>query len=79
MAYTTIDDPGLFFNSLIWTGNDNESRDITSVGLQPDWVWGKRRDDGAGHNLLASGRTAGSDKEIRSNSTGAEGDGAQSR
>ena len=45
MAYTTIDDPGLYFNTVTWTGNDNESRDITGVGFQPDWVWGKRRDD----------------------------------
>ena len=59
MAYTTIDDPGLYFNTLIWTGDDFESRDITGVGFQPDWVWGKRRDDAAGHNLLESVRGAG--------------------
>lgn len=79
MAYTTIDDPTIYFNTLIWTGNDADSRDITGVGFQPDWVWGKRRDDGAGHNLLDSVRTAGSDKEIQSNGTGAEGEGGQSR
>jgi hypothetical protein len=79
MAYTTIDDPGLYFNTLIWTGDDFESRDITGVGFQPDWVWGKRRDDAAGHNLLDSVRGAGQDSEIQSNTTGAEGDGGQNR
>ena len=79
MAYTTIDDPGLFFNTVTWTGNDNESRDIDGVGFQPDWVWGKRRDDAAGHNLLDVVRGAGENGELQSNSNGAEGGGAQDR
>jgi len=79
MAYTTIDDPGLFFNTVIWTGNDNESRDITGVGFQPDWVWGKRKDDAAGHNLLDVIRGAGENGELQSNSNGAEGSGAMDR
>ena len=79
MAYTTIDDPGLYFNTVTWTGNDNESRDIDGVGFQPDWVWGKRRDDAAGHNLLDVVRGAGENGELQSNSNGAEGGGAQDR
>ena len=79
MAYTTIDDPGLYFNTVTWTGNDNESRDIDGVGFQPDWVWGKRRDDAAGHNLLDAVRGAGENGELQSNSNGAEGGGAQDR
>ena len=79
MSYTTIDDPGLFFNTVIWTGNDNESRDITGVGFQPDWVWGKRKDDAAGHNLLDVIRGAGENGELQSNSNGAEGSGAMDR
>lgn len=79
MAYTTIDDPGLYFNTVIWTGNDNESRDITGVGFQPDWVWGKRKDDAAGHNLLDVVRGAGENGELQSNSNGVEGGGAQDR
>ena len=79
MAYTTIDDAGLYFNTLIWTGNDADSRDITGVGFQPDFVWGKRRDDAAGHNLLDVVRGAGENGELQSNSNGAEGDGAQDR
>ena len=79
MAYTTIDDPGLYFSTLIWTGNDADSRDITGVGFQPDFVWGKRRDDAAGHNLLDVVRGAGENGELQSNSNGAEGGGAQDR
>ena len=67
MAYTTIDDPGLYFNTLIWTGDDFESRDITGVGFQPDWVWGKRRDDAAGHNLLDSVNEVSINLKPRSN------------
>jgi hypothetical protein len=79
MAYTTIDNPGLYFNTLTWTGNDADSRDITGVGFQPDWVWGKRRDDAAGHNLLDVVRGAGQDSELASNTTGIEGSNAQDR
>ena len=79
MAYTTIDDPGLFFNTITWTGNDNESRDITGVGFQPDSVWGRRTDDAAGHNLLDVVRGAGENGELQSNSNGIEGAGAQDR
>jgi len=79
MAYTTIDDPGLYFNTLTWTGNDADSRDITGVGFQPDWVWGKRRDDAAGHNLLDVVRGAGQDSELSTNSTGVEGSNGQDR
>ena len=79
MAYTTIDNPGLYFNTITWTGNDNESRDIDGVGFQPDWVWGRRRDDAAGHNLLDVVRGAGQDSELQTNSTGVEGSGAQDR
>ena len=34
MSYTNgLDDPSLYFNTLTWTGDDTESRDITGVGL----------------------------------------------
>ena len=79
MAYTTIDDPGLYFNTLTWTGDDADSRDITGVGFQPDWVWGKRRDDAAGHNLLDVVRGAGENGELASSTSGIEGSNAQDR
>ena len=70
MAYTTIDDPGLYFNTVIWTGNDNESRDITGVGFQPDWVWIKSRSGAYSHSLTDAVRGVG--KYMQSNTTDAE-------
>ena len=43
MAYTTIDDPSLFHDTLIWTGDGATSRDISGLSFQPDWIWFKRR------------------------------------
>ena len=76
MAYTTIDNPALFFKTLLWTGDGTSPRTLSGLDFQPDWVWGKRRDDAAGHNIFDSVRTAGSDKNLQSNSNGAEGSGA---
>ena len=76
MAYTTIDNPALFFETLTWTGDGTSPRTLSGLQFQPDWVWGKRRDDAAGHNIFDSVRTAGSDKNLQSNSNGAEGSGA---
>ena len=39
MAYTTIDNPGLFFNTVLYTGNATDDRTVTGVGFQPDWSW----------------------------------------
>ena len=38
MCYTTIDNPGLFFNTVLYAGS-NSSQSVTGVGFQPDWVW----------------------------------------
>ena len=48
MAYTTIDDPTIYFNTKLYTGNGGTNA-ITGVGFQPDWVWVKRRDSSAAH------------------------------
>ena len=37
MAYTTIDSPGLFFNTLYLDRFDGADQSITGVGFQPDW------------------------------------------
>ena len=45
MAYTTIDNPELFFQTVLYTGNAT-ARSITLDGsedMQPDWVWIKNR------------------------------------
>ena len=74
MAYTTIDDPSEFFNTILYTGDGNASgaRSITGVGFKPDWVWIKERDNTAYHNLFDSNRGVG--KVLHTNITDAEGD-----
>ena len=47
MAYTDIDDPTIYFNTVLYTSNSGSSpRTISGVGFQPDWVWVKNRDSG---------------------------------
>ena len=76
MAYTDIDKPSDYFNTIIWTGaSDTANRAFTGVGFQPDLVWSKIRDDTYHHNWFDSVRGAGSDKEINSDTSGAEGSG----
>jgi len=69
MAYTTIDDPTIFFNTIIYTG-DGTSKTITGVGFQPDWVWGKGRNSNSAHLLTDSVR--GATKTMYSNANSAE-------
>ena len=57
MAYTGIDNPGEYFNTVIYTGNNVAARGITGVGFQPDWVWLKDRSVGYPHITWDSGRT----------------------
>ena len=76
MAYTDIDKPTDYFNTILWTGASNTAgRSFTGVGFQPDLVWSKIRDDTYHHNWFDSVRGAGSDKEINSDTSGAEGSG----
>jgi hypothetical protein len=42
MAYTAIDKPSDYFNTVLWTGNGS-ARSITGVGFAPDLVWSKGR------------------------------------
>jgi hypothetical protein len=71
MAYTDIDFPAEYFNTLLWTGADtNSGRDFTGVGFQPDLVWCKTRSDSNGHKWFDSVRGVG--KSIQSESTGVE-------
>ena len=58
MAYTTIDDPSVYFQTALWTGN-NSSRSITNDGnsdMQPDWVWTKKRSATQNHCVTDSTR-----------------------
>jgi len=69
MAYTTIDKPSDYFNTVIWTGNGSQ-RTIT-VGFQPDFSWLKNRGTVDWHKLSDSVR--GANKVLASNENNAEG------
>ena len=71
MAYTTIDKPTDYFNTVLWTGDGTSSRDITGVGFQPDFTWIKQRSDVFSHVL--SNSVTGDNKFLSSNGNGAEG------
>jgi|TARA_R100000455_G_scaffold15404_1_gene7406 hypothetical protein len=51
MAYTTIDDPTIHFNTKLYTGTGS-SNAVTGVGFQPDWVWIKNRSTTGNHALF---------------------------
>jgi len=71
MAYTTIDNPGLFFNTVLYTGNATDDRTVTGVGFQPDWSWLKDRTNANQHRIYDSVR--GATKVIYSSLTTAQG------
>jgi hypothetical protein len=73
MAYTTIDDPSAYFQTLLYTGDGNDDRNLVNTGnsdLQPDWIWIKDRDNARSHEIYDSSR--GATKRIQSDSNGAE-------
>jgi len=74
MAYTTIDDPTIYFNTVLFSGNET-ARSITGVGFQPDWVWIKDRSQSYNHHLFDSVR--GATKRLKSDVTDAESTNAQ--
>ena len=69
MAYTTIDDPLQYFNTVLYTG-DGGSQNITGVGFAPDWVWLKGRNNANNHNLNDTVR--GVNKQVYADLTNAE-------
>jgi len=77
MAYTTIDNPELFFQIKLYTGTGSEL-DITLDGdteMQPDWVWIKERNGATNQMLTDSVR--GATKTLHSQNTDAESTDAQ--
>ena len=69
MAYTTIDDPTIFFNTVLYTGTGS-SNSVTGVGFQPDWVWLKKRNSTGNHFIYDAVR--GVQKTIYTDATSAE-------
>jgi len=73
MAYTTIDNSELYFQTKLYTGNGG-TQAITfdgSENMQPDWVWVKDRDT-SGYNHVLNDSVRGVTKYLRSNLTNAE-------
>jgi hypothetical protein len=70
MAYTTIDNPSEYFNTLLYTGNGSTEHSITGVGFEPSLTWIKIRDNTYNHFLFDSVRGVG--KQIQSDTTNAE-------
>ena len=67
MAYTTIDKPSDYFETVTYAGG---TTDISSLDFQPDWVWGKKRDGAENHALFDSVR--GATKTLNSNTSAVE-------
>src|SRR6056300_877783 len=67
-----INKPNLYFNTVLYTGDDSSNRGITGVGFQPDLVWNKTRNQAFNHYLFDSVRGAG--QLIFPNDTAAEQD-----
>ena len=75
MAYTAIDNPELYFQTVLYQGNSGTLA-VTldgSVDMQPDWVWIKARsgtDAVVNHALYDSVR--GTSKQLKANNTSAD-------
>ena len=72
MAYTTVDNPELYFQTKLYTGNGS-AQSFTLDGsedMQPDWVWIKPRSFDDNHILVDSVR--GTNKILRANLENAE-------
>ena len=65
MAFTTIDDPTQYFNTITWTGDIVDSdgtghdQSVTGVGFQPDWLWHKCNSHANQHFIVDSQRGTG--------------------
>jgi len=60
------------FNAITYSGNGS-TQSISGFGFQPNFIWIKNRTNAYSHQLYDSVRGAGSDKNIQSDNTSAEG------
>jgi hypothetical protein len=76
MAYTTIDNPELYFQAKIYTGNGSDDHaitfDNTDTSMQADMIWFKSRSN-SGYNHCIVDSVRGVTKIIRPNTNGLEG------
>jgi len=70
MAYTTINKPSEYFNTVLYQSNNGTPQSITGVGFQPDFLWVKDRNGGGTHVLVDAVR--GSTKWLASDQTSGE-------
>ncbi len=70
MAYTTIDKPSDYFDSVLYTGNTSTGTTISSLDFAPNMVWFKSRTQAENHQIYDSVR--GVTKRIIPNGTQAE-------
>ena len=55
MAYTAIDKPTDYFETITYTGNGS-SLEVNGLDFSPDWVWIKKRSNAANHMVYDSVR-----------------------
>ena len=72
MAYTTINKPSEYFNTVLWSGDGTSPRTITGVGFQPEWVWLKHRSGTGTRDHYLSDVVRGATNSLNSNTTDAE-------
>ena len=73
MAYTTIDNPELYFQTKLYTADQQDNRAITfdgSENMQPDFIWNKNLDQAVTHMIFDSVR--GVTKDIAPDQNSAE-------
>ena len=59
MAYTTIDDGSVYFQTKLYTGNETDDTALTNTensDLQPDWIWIKSRGSTQDHQIIDTSR-----------------------
>ena len=71
MAYTTVDDPTLYFETKLYTGNSG-TNNITGLSFAPDWVWLKERGGTGDHRFFDIVR--GATNDLVSNTNDGEAD-----
>ena len=70
MAYTTIDAPTNFFDTLTYTGDGNTNQEVNGLNFTPSYIWIKGRNTAHPHTNIDSVR--GGNKYLKANETAAE-------
>ena len=74
MAYTTINDPSEYFNTLLYTGTGKAGTLIKGNNFEADWIWTKERTGTSGNqNHTITDTSRGLDKQLFANLTSADG------